>query len=146
MKLFKGKRTAPRHAVRSTSDQKNTIVKACVRAAFFGAATSFLLLAAGAAVFATFPVPAGLTRPAASLIAGIGTAVAGAVLASGVGRQRLLCGLGCGVLAAICLALASFVTGGLILSDINIAMLCVLVFSGMFGGTITALRPARQLH
>lgn len=143
--LFKGKRAALRHSVRNSST-KDTIVKASVRAIFFGVATSFLLLAAGAAIFATFPVPAALTRPAASLIAGIGTAVAGAVLAAGVGRQRLLCGLGCGILAAVCLALASFATGELVLSDINMAMLCVLVFSGMFGGIITALRPARQIH
>ena len=79
---------------------------------------------------------------AACLIAGIGAAVSGAVLAVGIGRQRLLCGLGCGAFYAACLAAASAVSGELALTDANIALLCVLAFSGMFGGVLTALRSA----
>ena len=96
----------------------------------------------GAAAFAALPLPAAAVRPAACLIAGVGAAVSGAVLAVGIGRQRLLCGLGCGVFYAACLAAASAVSGELALTDANLALLCVLVFSGMFGGVLTALRSA----
>lgn len=47
--------------------------------------------------------------------------------------RRILCGLpGCGQCRK----------RGLALTDANIALLCVLVFSGMFGGVLTALRSA----
>lgn len=111
-----------------------------------GTGLSLLLLAGGAAVFAAFPVPFFLVRPAACLIAGAGAAVSGMVLAGKIGHFRLLCGLGCGAFYCLCLIIASAVSGELVWSQTNLALLGVLLCSGMLGGTIAALRPSRRGH
>ena len=116
MEKFKLKRSAAGH-VRKAGTPQQKLLFAVLRAFLSGIGAALLLLAAGAAV-------------------------SGAVLAVGIGRQRLLCGLGCGVFYAACLAAASAVSGELALTDANLALLCVLVFSGMFGGVLTALRSA----
>ena len=141
MEKFKLKRSAAGH-VRKAGTPQQKLLFAVLRAFLSGIGAALLLLAAGAAAFAALPLPAAAVRPAACLIAGVGAAVSGAVLAVGIGRQRLLCGLGCGVFYAACLAAASAVSGELALTDANLALLCVLVFSGMFGGVLTALRSA----
>lgn len=123
MEKFKLKRSAAGH-VRKAGTPQQKLLFAVLRAFLSGIGAALLLLAA------------------ACLIAGVGAAVPGAVLAVGIGRQRLLCGLGCGVFYAACLAAASAVSGELALTDANLALLCVLVFSGMFGGVLTALRSA----
>ena len=115
-----------------------------IQAFVWGAGTALLLLAGGAALFASFPVPILLVRPAACLIAGAGAAVSGMVLAAKTGRFRLLCGLGCGAFYCLCLIVASAVTGELIWSQTSIALLGVLLCSGTLGGTIAALRPSQR--
>ena len=146
MKQFKLKRPAAAHisSGRQAATPQQKLVLSIVRSFLFGIGTALILLAAGAAAFAALPLPGAAVRPAACLIAGLAAAVSGASLAAGIGKQRLLCGLASGAFYAACLAVASAATGELVLSEANIALLCVLVFSGMFGGVLTALRPAQH--
>lgn len=121
---------------------QNRLLKAVLQAILAGAGALLLLLAAGAAIFLAFPLPDTAIRPAACLILGVSTAVSGMILATRVGRQRLLCGLGSGVFFSLCLVLASAATGSFVLNQNCIALICVSVCCGMFGGAATALRPS----
>ncbi len=137
-----------RKPVRRTAIHKpqRQYLAAILRAFLFGIGADLLLFAGCAAVFSTLPIPNRLVQPTACVILGIGTAVSGAALAAGIGRQRLLCGLACGAFYTICIATASALTGGVVLNEAAIALICVLVFSGMFGSVLTVLRPARSLR
>lgn len=139
---FRPKR-ANHTAGRAAASPQQRIVQTVFRAFLWGIGASLLMLAAGAGAFAAFPIPSLLVRPAACLIAGVGVAVSGYVLACGIGRFRLLCGLCSGVFYGICLIAASALTGELAWSDSNIALQGVVICSGMLGGTIAALKPAR---
>lgn len=144
--VFMEHRYQPKRAKKSAhgaSTPQQQWVANLVQAFAWGAGVAVLLLAVGAALFASFPVPVLLVRPAACLIAGAGAAISGMVLAGKTGQFRLLCGLGCGIFYCLCLIVASAATGELIWSQTNIALLGVLLCSGTLGGTIAALRPAR---
>lgn len=138
------KRPAGAHRPGRALAPQQRLILAAVRAFLFGVGASLLLLAAGAAAFAALPLPGAAVRPAACLIAGVGAAVSGAALAAGIGRQRLLCGLCSGVFYLLCLAAASAMAGRQVLVHSNLALGATLLCAGLFGGVVTALRPAQR--
>lgn len=104
-----------------------------------GAGTAFL--AVSALLLAKSLLPLSLVEPLACAACGVGAGISGLVLAALLGHQRLLCGLGCGGFYALCLMLATILQGGTLQwNGSTISIAAVLLFGGMFGGALTALR------
>lgn len=106
-----------------------------------GVLTALLLLCVFAAILANTAVPLSIVKPFACAAAGIGAAVSGLILAAGIGKMKLLCGLLCGGFYLLCLILATVANGhALALDGLNVTMLSVLLLGGTLGGAAAALR------
>lgn len=104
-----------------------------------GAGTAFLAVSAMLLTKALLPLS--LVEPLACAACGLGAGISGLVLAALLGHQRLLCGLGCGAFYALCLVLATVLQGGTIQwNGGSLSIAAILLFGGMFGGALTALR------
>lgn len=115
-----------------------------LRAFAAGVGLCLLLLAFFAALLAHTALPLTLVRPFACCAAAAGAAVSGVILSAGIGRQLLLCGVGCGLFYAGCQLAASFAlyqSGGL--EQMSVMLPVVLFFSGTAGGALAALRSSR---
>lgn len=133
------KKTNIRHKPAKVSSGPN-VPLLLVRTFGCGVGAALLLLALMAFVFEKTALPLHLIKPCACAAAGIGAAISGAVLAAGLGRQRLACGLGCGIFYALCLLLASYFTAGTIaMTGANSTVLIALLVGGVLGGAIPAL-------
>lgn len=141
---LKWKRSSAAKTIRRQTNGGQNLVWVVVRAFLGGFAVALTLLMIGAAAFARFPIPGELVRPAACTIAGVGAAFSGMLLAKGIGRQRLLCGLASGAFYSLCIAGASALKGGFAFEQRAIALICMLLLTGMLGGTLTALRPSSR--
>lgn len=139
---LKWKRSSAAKTIRRQTNGGRNLVWVVVRAFLGGFAATLILLMIGAAAFARFPIPGDLVRPVACTIAGVGAAFSGMLLAKGIGRQRLLCGLASGAFYSLCIAGASALKGGFAFEQRAIALICMLLLTGMLGGTLTALRPS----
>lgn len=139
---LKWKRSSAAKTIRRQTNGGRNLVWVVVRAFLGGFAATLILLMIGAAAFARFPIPGDMVRPVACTIAGVGAAFSGMLLAKGIGRQRLLCGLASGVFYSLCIAGASVLKGGFAFEQRAIALICMLLLTGMLGGTLTALRPS----
>lgn len=139
---LKWKRSSAAKTIRRQTNGGQNLVWVIVRAFLGGFVTTLILLMIGAAAFARFPIPGDLVRPVACTIAGVGAALSGMLLAKGIGRQRLLCGLASGAFYSLCIAGASALKGGFAFEQREIALICMLLLTGMLGGTLTALRPS----
>ena len=140
---LKWKRSSAAKTIRrQTTNGGQNFVWVMVRAFLGGFAATLILLMIGAAAFARFPIPGDMVRPVACTIAGVGAALSGMLLAKGIGRQRLLCGLASGAFYSLCIAGASALKGGFVFEQRAIALICMLLLTGMLGGTLTALRPS----
>lgn len=139
---LKWKRSSAAKTIRRQTNGGRNLVWVVVRAFLGGFAATLILLMIGAAAFARFPIPGDMVRPVACTIAGVGAAVSGMLLAKGIGRQRLLCGLASGVFYSLCIAGASALKGEFAFEQRAIALVCMLLLTGMLGGTLTALRPS----
>lgn len=106
-----------------------------------GIGTAAMLLCLFAVLLWKFPVPLTFVQPLSCAAAGAGAMVSGFVLAQSTGRQRLLCGFGCGMFYGACLLAASALCGGEIVSDASGAMVpAALVLGGLLGGALSAVR------
>ena len=139
---LKWKRSSAAKTIRRQTNGGRNLVWVVVRAFLGGFAATLILLMIGAAAFARLPIPGDLVRPVACTIAGVGAALSGMLLAKGIGRQRLLCGLASGVFYSLCIAGASALKGEFAFEQRAIALVCMLLLTGMLGGTLTALRPS----
>ncbi|HIX18106.1 MAG TPA: TIGR04086 family membrane protein [Candidatus Gemmiger faecavium] len=139
---LKWKRSSAAKTIRRQTNGGRNLVWVVVRAFLGGFAATLILLMIGAAAFARFPIPGDMVRPVACTIAGVGAALSGMLLAKGIGRQRLLCGLASGVFYSLCIAGASALKGEFAFEQRAIALVCMLLLTGMLGGTLTALRPS----
>lgn len=139
---LKWKRSSAAKTIRRQTNGGQNLVWVVVRAFLGGFVATLILLVIGAAAFARFPIPGELVRPVACTIAGVGAALSGMLLAKGIGRQRLLCGLASGAFYSLCIAGASALKGGFAFEQRAIALICMLLLTGMLGGTLTALRPS----
>ena len=139
---LKWKRSSAAKTIHRQTNGGQNLVWVVVRAFLGGFAATLILLMIGAAAFARFPIPGDLVRPVACTIAGVGAAFSGMLLAKGIGRQRLLCGLASGVFYSLCIAGASALKGGFAFEQRAIALICMLLLTGMLGGTLTALRSS----
>lgn len=107
-----------------------------------GVCVCIALLAVFALALANTPLPLTLVRPMACLAAGAGAAVSGLLLARRLGRQLLLCGLGCGAFYSLCQLAASFaVNGALPTQSAELMLPVALLLSGTLGGALAAMRP-----
>ncbi len=139
---LKWKRSSAAKTIRRQTNGGQNLVWVVVRAFLGGFVATLILLVIGAAAFARFPIPGDLVRPVACTIAGVGAAFSGMLLAKGIGRQRLLCGLASGAFYSLCIVGASALKGGFAFEQRAIALFCMLLLTGMLGGTLTALRPS----
>ena len=139
---LKWKRSSAAKTIRRQTNGGRNLVWVVVRAFLGGFAATLILLMIGAAAFARLPIPGDLVRPVACTIAGVGAAFSGMLLAKGIGRQRLLCGLASGVFYSLCIAGASALKGEFAFEQRAIALVCMLLLTGMLGGTLTTLRPS----
>lgn len=106
-----------------------------------GMAAGLLLLCLFAAALAKFPVPLTLVKPFACVAAAAGAMVSGLLLANGLGRQKMLCGLGCGIFYSVCLVAATVLTGYSVdLTGASATVLLALLLGGLMGGAAAALR------
>lgn len=139
---LKWKRSSAAKTIRRQTNGGRNLVWVVVRAFLGGFAATLILLMIGAAAFARFPIPGDMVRPVACAIAGVGAAFSGMLMAKGIGRQRLLCGLASGAFYSLCIAGASALKGEFAFEQRAIALVCMLLLTGMLGGTLTALRPS----
>lgn len=108
-----------------------------------GAAAAFLLLCVFALAMLRMPVPAALVKPFACVAAAAGSAASGLVLARGLGRQKMACGLACGVFYSLCLLTATVLTGRTLdWSTAGMTVPLSLLLGGLMGGAAAALRSA----
>ncbi|MGN0983612.1 MAG: TIGR04086 family membrane protein [Gemmiger sp.] len=106
-----------------------------------GMTTGLLMLCLFAAMLVRFPVPLTLVKPFACVAAAAGAMVSGLLLANGLGRQKLLCGLGYGLFYSVCLAAAAVLRGYSVdLTGAGATVLLALVLGGLMGGAAAALR------
>lgn len=136
-----GGRTPPKPKTMRQSRKIHPIA-AIVLSFVGGTGSGAAVMAVMAMVLARSLVPLSLVEPMACAACGIGACVSGLILASFAGRQRLLCGLACGGFYSLCLAISTLLQGNNIRLDGSTASIAaVLLLGGMFGGTLTALRP-----
>ena len=139
---LKWKRSSAAKTIRRQTNGGRNLVWVVVRAFLGGFAATLILLMIGAAAFARFPIPGDMVRPVACAIAGVGAAFSGMLMAKGIGRQRLLCGLASGAFYSLCIAGVSALKGEFAFEQRAIALVCMLLLTGMLGGTLTALRSS----
>ena len=85
-------------------------------------------------------MPLTLVRPLACAAAAAGAFVSAWVFAARVRRQRLLCGLGCGVFYAVCQLTAAWAVNGSLPAGSGALMLpLALLCSGVAGGALAAV-------
>lgn len=136
-------RPKPPAARRRGAGGSGALAPAVVRAFGCGMGLAVLLMVLFAFLFERLPLPVTLVRPLALMAAWCGAALSGYVLSAGVGRQRLLCGLACGVFYCLCLLGASFLCAGTVsLQGANLALPAALLLGGVAGSTVSALRAA----
>ena len=98
---------------------------------------------AGAQIFAHTALSLELVKPAACASVAVGTVLSALVLANGAAQKRLLCGMAAGAFYAVCLVLATALSGKpLVLNPMNLALLGGLLFGGTAGGVLSALGAA----
>lgn len=115
-------------------------VAALAAAAAGGAAVTIALLSIFALVYERTALPLDWIRPLACLAAAAGAFTAGLILAGLIKQQKLLCGVACGAIFAVCLALATLVSGNTpVLTGSNLALLLMLLAAGATGGAVSAL-------
>lgn len=120
-----------------------TPVKAVLLAFGCGTGAALLLLAVFAFLCDRFSLPVAAVRPLALAAAWAGAMISGYVLGGQLGRQRLLCGLACGVFYCLCQLLASYMANGsFALAQADPALPIALVLGGIVGGTASALRAS----
>lgn len=103
-----------------------------------------ILLALFAVLLANTPLPLTLVRPLACTAASAGAAFSGFLLAQKMGRQMLLCGLGCGAFWAICQAIAAVALNRQnLLQGGNLMLPVALFLGGVLGGALAAVRAVR---
>lgn len=109
-----------------------------------GVAVCAAALSVFALLFTHTPLSLNYVEPLACIGAALGVLCSARVLAGGVGRQKLLCGLVCGVFYAVAFCLAMLVEhwgqawqAGFL--TLPVALLC----SGVAGGALAALREGR---
>lgn len=137
------KRPAPPRAGRAAGKTTNTPnwVTAILGAFGCGTGAAILLLAVFAFLSERMSLPVTAVRPLALAAAWCGSAVSGYVLAKGLGKQRLLCGLCSGLFYCLCLLAASFMAAGeVFLEGSNMALPIALLLGGLIGGVVSALR------
>ncbi len=132
----------PRNGRRTRNTASQQFLRAALLAFAGGTAVCVLLLALFALILAHTPLPLSLVRPLACLGAAAGAAVSGLLLAKKLGKQYLLCGLGCGFFYSVCQIAAAVAAGGALPARSADLMLPVaLLLSGTLGGALAALRP-----
>ena len=108
-----------------------------------GAGAAILLCALAAQIFAHTALSLELVKPAACASVAVGTVLSALVLANGAAQKRLLCGMAAGAFYAVCLVLATALSGKpLVLNPMNLALLGGLLFGGTAGGVLSALGAA----
>lgn len=108
-----------------------------------GAGVLVLLLGIFAMALLRLPVPLTLVKPFACVAAAAGAAASGLTLAKGLGRQKMLCGLACGLFYSLCLLGGTLLAGQA--PDWSAAAFTVpaaLLLGGVMGGAAAALRTA----
>lgn len=135
----------PSHPIRSHNHSvSGRITEAIVLSLFSGIALCVLCLGLFSMLLTTTSLPLNLVRPFACTAAAAGAMLSGFLLAKKVGKQYLLCGLGCGVFYAICQTIAAFVCTGTIFRQGSDLMLpLALILGSLFGSMVTALRAVR---
>lgn len=135
----------PRGVYRRGTATKPPMWLPAVLASFAGGVGVCLaLLAVFALVLANTPIPLTLVRPLACLAAAAGAAVSGLILARKIGKQLLLCGLGCGAFYSLCQTAAATAFHGILpLQGAEMMLPLALLLSGTLGGALAALRPDR---
>lgn len=109
-----------------------------------GVGLCLLLLALAALLLTHTPLPLHLVRPMACLAAAAGAALSGALLASKIGRQRLICGLACGAFYSLCLLAAAVLAHGMPSWTRSDTMLpLALLLGGTLGGALSAVKEGR---
>lgn len=122
----------------------NAPLRAVLLAFAGGLAVAAALLALFAALLTAAPIPLSAARPMACLGLAAGAAVSGWLLANGIGRAMLLCGLGSGVFYAACDLLAGvLLQGSLTPQQGNAPLLAALLLGGLLGGSLAAVRGKR---
>lgn len=130
-----------RRGARRTESGGAMLLRAAVIAFAGGAGVCLLLLALFALLLTYAPVPLTLVRPLACAAAAAGAFVSAWVFATRVRRQRLLCGLCCGVFYAACQLAAAWAVNGSLPAGSGALMLpLVLLCSGVAGGALAAVR------
>ncbi len=110
-----------------------------------GAGSAILLFALAAQIFAHTALSLELVKPAACASVAVGAVLSGLVLANGIAQKRLLCGVSVGGFYALCLILATALSGKpLVFDHMNLALLAALLFGGTAGGVLSALGAARN--
>lgn len=108
-----------------------------------GVGTAILLFALAAQIFAHTALSLELVKPATCASVAVGAVLSGLVLANGIAQKRLLCGVTVGVFYALCLSLATALSGKpLVFDHVNLALLAALLFGGTAGGVLSALGAA----
>lgn len=132
-----------KNAIRPHSGRKgkDTLLFVLLKAFAGGVGACLLLMAIFAVVLSNTPVPLTLVRPLACLAAAAGASASGLLLARKMGKQLLLCGLGCGVFYSVCqIVAASIVNDSLPMRSADWMLPAALLLGGTLGGTLAALR------
>lgn len=105
-----------------------------------GAGAALLLCTAAAQVFAHTAISLELVKPAACGSVAVGAMLSGLLLANGVAQKRLLCGAAYGAFYALCLVLATVLSGNeLVFDHMNLYLLAGMMLGGIAGGILSAM-------
>lgn len=140
MTMTKPSRSKPRP--RGSGSRTAALPLLFLRAFAGGAAAGAALLAVFALLFARTSLSLSLVKVFACAAAALCAMVSGALLANGLGRQKLLCGLGCGLFYGFCLFCATAMSGAWSLAGNNLTLLGALAAGGLTGGILSAAGPS----
>lgn len=121
-----------------------TVAQAALIAFVGGAVLCTMLLALFAALLANTPLPLTSVRPLACGAAAAGAAFSGFLLAKKMGKQLLLCGLGCGAFWAVCQTVAAVALNEQnLFQGGNLMLPVALLLGGVLGGALAAVWAVR---
>lgn len=139
-KIRSPRRNPPRKQNGTSATAGEAAVRAMLIAFVGGAGLCAALLAVFALLLSNTPLPIILVRPLACMAAAAGAALSGFLLAKIMGKQLLLCGLGCGAFWAACQSLAAVALNGQnLLQGGNLMLPIALLLGGVLGGALAAV-------
>jgi putative membrane protein (TIGR04086 family) len=129
----------PKRKVRGGAAKKLELPWVLLRSLGGGLLMMAVLFCLFAFLWEKIAFPIGVVHPLACGAVAVGTALSGLLLAVGIRRGFLLCGILAGVFYDVCLSVAMLILGAFTLTNSTLTLWLILLLAGALGGALGAV-------